>query len=53
MRFERFLTSLDLGRCEDQIQRQTLLELAILFVMIDGVVTESEQQYIPKLPQNA
>lgn len=46
MRFESFLKCLDLGRCEDQLQREALFELALLFVMVDGVITESENQYM-------
>lgn len=46
MRFESFLKSLDLGRCEDQMQREALFDLAILFIVIDGVVTESENAYL-------
>lgn len=46
MRFENFLRALDMGQCEDQLQRQALLDLAILFVAIDGEITESETQFI-------
>ncbi len=46
MRFESFLRSLDMGACEDQLQRETLLELALLFVAIDGEVADSEMAFI-------
>lgn len=46
MRFELYLRSLDMGRCEDQMQRQALLDLAVLFMVIDGDIKDSEQQVI-------
>lgn len=46
MRFELFLRSLDMGRCEDQMQRQALLDLAVLFVAIDGEIKDSEEAVI-------
>lgn len=46
MRFASFIEALDMGRCEDQLQRQALLELIVLFVHIDGVVTEEETRFM-------
>lgn len=46
MRFENFLSALDMGQCEDQLQRQALFDLALLFVMIDGVVAEEETRFM-------
>lgn len=46
MRFDSFLRTLDMGQCEDQIQRQALLDLALLFVAIDGEITEEETQFM-------
>lgn len=46
MRFESFISALDLGHCEDQIQREALFDLALMLVMIDGVVTESETEFM-------
>lgn len=46
MRFESFLRALDMGHCEDQQQRQALLDLALLFVAIDGEITDSETQFM-------
>lgn len=48
MRFESFIQALDMGRCEDQLQRQALFDLALLFVLIDGVVTDSEVEFMHK-----
>ncbi|MBE1300030.1 MAG: TerB family tellurite resistance protein [Alteromonadaceae bacterium] len=46
MRFESFLRALDMGKCEDQLQRETLLDIALLFVAIDGRITDSETAFI-------
>ncbi len=57
MRFESFIQALDMGKCEDQLQRQALFDLALLFVLIDGVVTDSEvtfmQQWLDSIPWNS
>ena len=37
-----------MGQCEDQLQREALLELAILFVVIDGEIAEDEQNFLEK-----
>lgn len=42
MRFDSFIHALDMGQCQDQLQRQALFDIALLFVVIDGVVDESE-----------
>ncbi len=46
MRFESFISALDMGQCEDQMQRQALFDLALLFVVVDGVVDESEVTFM-------
>jgi tellurite resistance protein len=46
MRFESFISALDMGHCEDQLQREALFDLALMFVMVDGVVTESETEFM-------
>ncbi|XOV79476.1 MAG: TerB family tellurite resistance protein [Aestuariibacter sp.] len=46
MRFEQYLRSLDMGRCEDQLQRQALLDLAVLFMAIDGDIKDSEERVL-------
>lgn len=46
MRFDNFITALDLGQCKDQIQRQALFDIALMFVMIDGVIDDSEQKFM-------
>lgn len=48
MRFDNFITALDLGQCKDQIQRQALFDIALMFVMIDGVIDSSEQEFMQK-----
>jgi len=42
MQFHRFLDALDMGQCQDQQQREALLDIALLFVAIDGVIDQSE-----------
>ncbi|GAB2701251.1 TerB family tellurite resistance protein [Aliiglaciecola sp. 3_MG-2023] len=46
MRFTIFIQALDLGQCKDQIQRQALFDIALMFVMIDGVIDEQERRYM-------
>ncbi|MFA3790193.1 TerB family tellurite resistance protein [Aliiglaciecola sp. SL4] len=46
MRFTIFIQALDLGQCTDQIQRQALFDIALMFVMIDGVIDEQERRYM-------
>jgi tellurite resistance protein len=46
MRFEIFLQALDMGQCQDQIQRQALFDIALMFVMIDEVVDKNEHDYM-------
>lgn len=46
MRFDNFLQALDMGQCKDQIQRQALFDIAMMFVMIDEVIDESEQIFM-------
>ena len=46
MRFENFLRTIDMGQCEDQLQREALLDLAILFVVIDGEVAADEKLFL-------
>ena len=46
MRFENFLRTIDMGQCEDQLQREALLDLAVLFVVIDGEVAEDEKNFL-------
>ena len=57
MRFDSFINALDMGQCEDQLQRQCLFDLALMFVMIDGVITESEvkfmQDWLENIPWNS
>ena len=48
MRFDRFLQTLDMGKCEDQLQRQALFDLALYLVVIDGVITDSESDFMHK-----
>ncbi|BDX07933.1 TerB family tellurite resistance protein [Planctobacterium marinum] len=46
MRFDKFLRTLDMGDCEDQIQREALLEIAIFFMVVDGTVDAAEEEVI-------
>ena len=48
MRFDRFLQTLDMGKCEDQLQRQALFDLALYLVAADGVITDSESDFMRK-----
>ena len=46
MRFDSFITALDMGQCEDQMQREHVFDLALMFVAIDGVITEEETTFM-------
>jgi uncharacterized tellurite resistance protein B-like protein len=46
MRFDSFISALDMGQCEDQMQRQALFDIALLFVVVDGVVDDSEVTFM-------
>jgi len=46
MNFEKLLATFDMGVCADQVQREALFDLAILFVEIDGIETPQEQDFI-------
>lgn len=48
MRFDKFLRTLDMGDCEDQLQREALLEIAIFFMVVDGAVDTAEEEVVKK-----
>ncbi|MDP2561349.1 hypothetical protein [Psychrobium sp. 1_MG-2023] len=45
MNFEQLLNNFDMGVCVEQLQREALVDLVVLFVEIDGVVEDKEMQY--------
>lgn len=45
MNFEKLLNNFDMGICVDQLQREALVDLVLLFVEIDGVVDDKEMEY--------
>jgi tellurite resistance protein len=54
MRFDSFISALDMGQCEDQMQRQALFDIALLFVVVDGVIDDKEvafmKQWLDTIP---
>ena len=46
MKFEKLLATFDMGVCADQVQREALLELVLLFVNIDGVESPEEVDFV-------
>lgn len=46
MRFDSFIQNLDMGQCDDQMHRETIFDIVLMIVMIDGVVDESEQTFM-------
>lgn len=48
MNFEKLLATFDMGVCADQLQREALFDLALLFVEIDGVETDEELAFLDK-----
>lgn len=46
MNFEQLLSHFDSGICVEQLQKESLLDLALLFVSIDGAIAESELEVV-------
>jgi tellurite resistance protein len=46
MRFDSFIQALDMGQCEDQQQRQALFDLALFLIVADGVISQSEADFM-------
>lgn len=46
MRFDSFIENLDMGQCEDQMHRETIFDIVLMIVMIDGVIDESERVFM-------
>ncbi|TLX48358.1 hypothetical protein C1E24_02560 [Pseudoalteromonas phenolica] len=57
MKFEQLLNHLDSGVCVDQLQTESVVDLAVLLMSIDGEVCEKElsvlNQWIQKLCWNS
>jgi len=48
MKFENLLNYLDMGVCVEQLQREALVDLVVLFIEIDGVIDDAELAYTRK-----
>ncbi|CAM4143492.1 hypothetical protein [Pseudoalteromonas byunsanensis] len=48
MKFEQLLNHFDSGICVEQLQKESLLDLALLFVAVDGSVSDSELEVVKK-----
>ncbi len=48
MKFEQLLSHFDSGICVEQLQKESLLDLALLFVGVDGVISDSELAVVKK-----
>ncbi|KZN28527.1 hypothetical protein [Pseudoalteromonas luteoviolacea] len=46
MKFEQLLSHFDTGICVDQLQKESLLDIALLFIGVDGEIDESEKQVV-------
>ncbi|MBE0361157.1 MULTISPECIES: hypothetical protein [Pseudoalteromonas] len=42
MKFEQLLNNFDMGICVEQLQKESLLDLALLFVTVDGSIADEE-----------
>ena len=42
MKFEQLLNNFDMGVCVEQLQKESLLDLALLFVTVDGSIADEE-----------
>ncbi|MBE0367600.1 hypothetical protein J8L98_15200 [Pseudoalteromonas sp. MMG013] len=48
MKFEQLLSHFDSGICVEQLQKESLLDLALLFVGVDGVISDTELAVVRK-----
>ena len=48
MKFEQLLNHFDSGICVEQLQKESLLDLALLFVGVDGIISDSELAVVKK-----
>ncbi|PAJ71959.1 hypothetical protein CJF42_23855 [Pseudoalteromonas sp. NBT06-2] len=48
MKFENLLNYLDMGVCVEQMQREALVDLVVLFIEIDGVINDTELAFTKK-----
>jgi uncharacterized tellurite resistance protein B-like protein len=46
MKFDSFIQSIDMGRCQDQQQREALFDLVLFLIVADGVITEQETEFM-------
>lgn len=46
MKFEQLLNNFDMGICVEQLQRESLLDLALLFVTVDGSIDDEELRVV-------
>lgn len=46
MNFEKLLSTFDMGVCADQVQREAVFDLVMLFAAIDGEVAQEEAAFI-------
>jgi uncharacterized tellurite resistance protein B-like protein len=46
MKFDSFIQSIDMGRCQDQQQREALFDLVLFLTVADGVITEQETEFM-------
>ena len=53
MKFENLLNYLDMGVCVEQLQREALVDLVVLFIEIDGVIDDAELAYTKKWFKNS
>ncbi|WP_440056774.1 hypothetical protein ACSLBF_18020 (plasmid) [Pseudoalteromonas sp. T1lg65] len=48
MKFEQLLNHFDTGICVDQLQKESLVDIALLFVGVDGVISSEEREIVQK-----
>lgn len=46
MNFEKLLSTFDMGVCADQVQREAVFDLVLLFAAIDGEIAPQELSFI-------
>ena len=46
MKFEQLLNNFDMGICVEQLQKESLLDLALLFVAVDGSIAQEELRVV-------
>lgn len=51
MKFEQMLTHFDMGISVEQLQKESLVDIALLFMGVDGVIADVEEQFVKEFAE--